>query len=389
MKKAIVMSVLMLAVCLGGKAQTKWVGTWATAVERPFSEGDMPKTALDGNSLRQVIHVSLGGKKLRLRLSNEMSTQPVEIRSVYIADAGDGTDIDAGTAAYLTFDGKKSVTIEDGEAVYTDAVTYNLKPLQLLTVTINYGKTPEKATTHRGSRTTSYIMSGESAPESIYNVTEKLEHWYNISALEVEAPAGTRCIACIGNSITDGRGSTTDRQNRWTDVMAETLGGEVGVLNLGIGGNCVVSGGISEPAVKRFGRDVLAQQGITDIIVFEGVNDIGGIKDDRAERTRTLIEAYRDFVRLAHSKGIRIYGGTITPIRNTSYWSDVREKVRQNVNEWIRTSGNFDGVIDFEKAVADPQAPDTFRKELQSDWLHPNAEGYKVLGKYAAEAVQK
>ena len=232
-------------------------------------------------------------------------------------------------------------------------------------------------------------MSGESAPESIYNVTEELEHWYNISALEVEAPAGTRCIACIGNSITDGRGSTTDRQNRWTDVMAETLGGEVGVLNLGIGGNCVVSGGISEPAVKRFGRDVLAQQGITDIIVFEGVNDIGGIKDDGAERTRTLIEAYRDFVRLAHSKGIRIYGGTITPIRNTSYWSDVREKVRQNVNEWIRTSGNFDGVIDFEKAVADPQAPDTFRKELQSDWLHPNAEGYKVLGKYAAEAVQK
>lgn len=389
MKKAIVMSVLMLAVCLGGKAQTKWVGTWATAVERPFSEGDMPKTALNGNSLRQVIHVSLGGKKLRLRLSNEMSTQPVEIRSVYIADAGDGTDIDAGTAAYLTFDGKKSVTIEDGEAVYTDAVTYNLKPLQLLTVTINYGKTPEKATTHRGSRTTSYIMSGESVPESTYNVTEELEHWYNISALEVEAPAGTRCIACIGNSITDGRGSTTDRQNRWTDVMAETLGGEIGVLNLGIGGNCVVSGGISEPAVKRFGRDVLAQQGITDIIVFEGVNDIGGIKDDEAERTRTLIEAYRDFVRLAHSKGIRIYGGTITPIRNTSYWSDVREKVRQNVNEWIRTSGNFDRVIDFEKAVADPQAPDTFRKELQSDWLHPNAEGYKVLGKYAAEAVQK
>ena len=159
MKKAIVMSVLMLAVCLGGKAQTKWVGTWATAVERPFSEGDMPKTALDGNSLRQVIHVSLGGKKLRLRLSNEMSTQPVEIRSVYIADAGDGTDIDAGTAAYLTFDGKKSVTIEDGEAVYTDAVTYNLKPLQLLTVTINYGKTPEKVISPGFSITPSYPES--------------------------------------------------------------------------------------------------------------------------------------------------------------------------------------------------------------------------------------
>lgn len=368
-------------------SQTKWTGTWATAVESPLSVSDMPETSLSGNSLRQVIHVSIGGKKLRLQLSNEMSTQPLEIKSAYIADAGDGADIDAETAAYLTFGGKRSVTLERGKAVYTDPVDYDLKPLQLLSVTINYGNTPEKATTHRGSRTTSYIMSGESQPAAAFDTVEKLEHWYNISALEVEAPVETRCVACIGNSITDGRGSTTDGHNRWTDVMAEELGGKVGVLNLGIGGNCVVSGGLSKPAVERFERDVLGQSGITDIIVFEGINDITGFKDDGVRITRMLTKVYSRFVSQARSKGIRIYGGTITPFGNTDNWNEKRENVRKTINEWIRTAGNFDGIIDFEKAVANPLSPDVFRENMQSDWLHPNAEGYKALGVCAAKSI--
>ena len=389
MKKYIILSVLMLSAGLVLKAQTKWTATWAAAMEAPFSDSDMPEMTLTGNTLRQVVHVSISGKKLRLQLSNEKSAQPVEIRSVYIADAGKNETITEKTATYLTFDGRHSVTITPGGTVYTDAASYDLKALQRLSITICYGKTPDKATTHRGSRTRSYITAGESTPDTPFRVEETPEHWYNISALEVEAPTSVRCIACIGNSITDGRGTTTDAQNRWTDVMAEALGGKTAVINLGIGGNCVVRGGISAPASKRFDRDVLAQQGITDVVVFEGTNDIGGIKDNGQETLRMLKKSYREFIDKAHAKGLRIYGGTITPFRNSSYWSDVHENVRQEINRWIRMESGFDGVIDFDKAVADPDDPSVMSEHLQSDWLHPNAEGYKVMGKYAAKAVRR
>lgn len=389
MKFLTVFSVMTLLTCLGIQAQKKWVGTWATAIERPLNQNDMPKTSLKNHALRQIIHVSLGGEKLRLQLSNEMSTQPVEIKSVYIANAGTGEAIDTKTAKYLTFNGKPSITIEAGKAVYTDAFKYKLKPLQLLSITINYGQTPAQATTHRGSRTTSYIMEGESTPQTEFQIKEKVEHWYNIAALEVESNKKTRCIACLGNSITDGRGTTTDKQNRWTDVLAEELKGKVGVLNLGIGGNCVVKGGLSLPAIKRFDRDILGQQGITDLIIFEGINDIGGIKDDGKERTQQIVQAYKDFIDKAHAKGIKVYGGTITPIKHTDYWSDTHEKVRQTLNQWIRTAGHFDAYIDFEKAVVTPQQPDIIREDLQFDWLHPNAKGYELMGKQAAETVQK
>lgn len=388
MKFLTVFSVMTLLTCLGIQAQKKWVGTWATAIERPLNKDDMPKTSLTNHALRQIIHVSLGGKKIRLQLSNEMSTQPLEIKSVYIADAGTGKAIDTNKAKYLTFNGKQSITIEAGKAVYTDVLKFTLKPLQLLSITINYGQTPAQATTHRGSRTTSYIMEGESTPEIDFQTKEKVEHWYNIAALEVEGSKKTRCIACLGNSITDGRGTTTDKQNRWTDVLAEKFKGKVGVLNLGIGGNCVVKGGLSLPAIKRFDRDILGQQGVTDLIIFEGINDIGGIKDDGKERTRQVIQAYKHFIEEAHAKGIKVYGGTITQIKNTGYWSDFQEKARKNINQWIRTAGNFDGLIDFEKAVASPQDADAMRDDLKFDDLHPNAEGYRLLGECAAEAVK-
>ena len=363
-----------------------WVGSWATAPEFT-GEGDMPKSvSLSGNSLRQVIHVSLGSDELRLKLSNEFSNEPVEIKSVYIADPVDGVGIVPSTVRYLKFDGKNCVTIDPKGAVYSDSLKYDLKPLQLLSVTINYGdKTPKNATSHRGSRTTSYIMKGESKPKKDFDVAEKVEHWYNISALEVKAD-DKDCIAVIGNSITDGRGTTTDRQNRWTDVCAELLGGEVGVLNLGIGGNAVVSGGISEPAVKRFDRDVLGQNGLTGVIVYEGINDIGCSRN--SEKTvGELIEAYESFISKAKAKGLKVYGGTITQLGNTDYWSDFHEAARKAVNEWIRTSGKFDGVIDFDAVIADPANPLRMNPKYQYDWLHPNPAGYKAMGEAAARVL--
>ncbi len=388
MKKLIITSALALLAAIGLQAQTKWTATWATAIEAPLAESDMPKTSMTNSTLRQVIHVSIGGDKLRMQLSNEKSQQPVEIKSVYIADTDGGKAIDQKTAKYLTFNGSRSATIEPGKAVYTDVAQYKLKPLQRLSVTISYGNTPVKATTHRGSRTTSYLAQGEVAPKADFAEVEKFEHWYSIAALEVEAPASTRCIACLGNSITDGRGTTTDAQNRWTDVLAEQLGGKVAVINLGIGGNCVITGGLSAPASERFDRDILAQQGVTDLIIFEGVNDLSGIKDDGAETVRWLKKFYRLFAKKAKEKGMRVYGGTIMPFKNSFAYSETHEKARQEVNQWIRTAPDYDGVIDFDKATADPADPEALMENLQSDWLHPNADGYKLMGECAAKAFK-
>ena len=362
-----------------------WVGTWATAPEFT-GPADMPQhTTLTDNAIRQIVHVSIGGDVLRLQLSNEFSREPVEIRSIYIADAKDSTAIDAKSARYLTFNGKRNVTIEGGQALFSDELRYALKPLQRLSITVNYGKTPQNATSHRGSRTTSYIMKGESKPKKAFVVEEALDHWYNIAAIDVKADKPT-CWAVLGNSITDGRGTTTNMQNRWTDVCAEYMDGKVGILNLGIGGNCVLRGGLSEPALKRFDRDIMSQRGITGIVIYEGINDIGGSRS--VEQTeKELIEAYELFIGKARAAGLKVVGATITPIGNTMYWSNYHEALRQTINEWIRTSGKFDAVIDFDQVLSDPAKPTWMRADYQYDWLHPNAAGYKSMGLKAAEVL--
>lgn len=271
---------MALALCQSAKVaaqeQGEWVGTWAAAAEYTGKQ-DMPKEPLTGRALREIVQVSIGGDCLRLRLSNEFGGQPVEIKAVFIADALDSCDIAVKSAKYLSFGGKRNVTIQPGQCAWSDVCKFQLKPLQRLAVTINYGQTPEHATSHRGSRTTSYIIQGEAKPKTSFAQGERVDHWYNIAAIDV--PAGDyRCLAVLGNSITDGRGSTTNLQNRWPDIMSQTLqktyGQQVGVLNLGIGGNCVLAGGLSEPALKRFDRDILGQNGVTDVIIFEAINNV-------------------------------------------------------------------------------------------------------------------
>ena len=368
-----------------------FVATWATAIE-PTGAGDMPRTTnLTDCSLREIVHVSLGGENLRLQLSNVFGSEAVEIKSIFIADACDSSDIVVPSARYLTFNGKRNVDIAAGSHVVCDVVKYQLRPLQRLSITICYGKAPQNAASHRGSRTTSYIMQGAMKPKQRFVTSEKQDHWYNIAAIEVETEeSGTKpvVVAALGNSITDGRGTTTNAQNRWTDLMAETLQGRVGVLNLGIGGNCVVRGGLSQPALERFDRDILEQTGVTHLIVFEGVNDIGS--SPNVEQTaKELIDAYKTFIRKAHEHGLKVYGGTITPFGRSFYWSYFHEAARQSVNEWIRQSGEFDGVLDFDEVMRDPEAPTQLRADWQEDWLHPNAAGYKVMGEFAGKWMQQ
>lgn len=366
---------------------TEWVGSWAAAAEFT-GKGDMPKEPLTNRSLREVVRVSIAGDCFKLRLSNEFSKQPVEIKSVFIADALDSCDIVKKSARYLSFGGKKAVTIAPGECAVSDVCNYPLKALQLLAVTINYGATPENATSHRGSRTTSYIISGEAKPKTSFANAEKVDHWYSIASIDVPRK-GQECIAIIGNSITDGRGSTTNKQNRWPDQMATALATqgkkEYAMLNLGIGGNCVVRGGLSEPALKRFDRDILAQNGVTSVVIFEGINDIGGSKGRSEQMAQQLIEAFQEMIGKAHARGLKVYLATITPY-GKSFYDDsfFKEAARQTVNQWIRTNKEADGFIDFDEAMRDPECPSQLWENLQEDWLHPNAKGYEVMGEYAA-----
>jgi lysophospholipase L1-like esterase len=177
-------------------------------------------------------------------------------------------------------------------------------------------------------------------------------------------------------------------QNRWTDVLAESLDGKVGVLNLGIGGNCVVQGGLSEPALKRFDRDILSQRGVSTLVIFEGVNDIGGAKDNSEERANVLIDAYKQLIAKAKAKGMKVYLGTITPFKGNGYFTIFHEAARQYVNEWIRTSNEFDGVIDFDALVRDENDPAKLKAEYSDDWLHLNPKGYEAMGKFAAEKLK-
>ena len=368
-----------------------WEATWATAIEFT-GPSDMPASSLSNRAIRQIIHVSKGGTQLQLKLSNVHSKEPVDIKSVFIADAKEASDIDAKTAKYVTFNGKRNITIEPGKDITSDVIGYNLKPLQLLSITINYGEsTPVSASSHRGSRTTSYIIKGVAKPKTKFVDAEKVDHWYNIASLDVlrSNPAEANAIVVLGNSITDGRGSTTNKQNRWTDAMAEALGGETSVLNLGIGGNSVLWGGLSEPAVKRFNRDILEQQGVKTLIIFQGVNDIGGSRGNSEEVAKKLTEAYKSFIDQGHAKGWKVIGATITPFKGNSYYSFFHEAARQVVNEWIRTSGAFDAVIDFDELVRDPQDTTKLKAEYSDDWLHLNPTGYAAMGKLAAEVYKR
>ena len=332
-KKLSLMIALLSLACTGLEAQNVWKGTWATAVEYT-GKGDMPKESLSNRSCRQVVHVSFGGNEMRLKLSNEFGKHPVEICSVYVADTDKdkNSSINAKTVKYLKFGGKKNVVLEPGKALYSDVLKYALKSGQRLSITINYGeKTPKNATLHRGSRTTSYIVAqvnGKpvSPADAVFGQQENVDHWYNLSAIDVKTDAKTPVVAVLGNSITDGRGTTTNMHNRWTDFLADALNAEkpYGVLNLGIGGNCVVEGGISEPAMKRFDRDILGQTGVDKLVIFEGTNDIGCCGGNYEHVADTLVACYKVLIAKAKAKGIKVYGATITPTKGSQSTSTKR-----------------------------------------------------------------
>lgn len=397
MKRLLVFLMMFCALSTYSLAQN-WVGTWATAPQTVVKSFMPYNNCMTNRSVRQVVKVSIGGDVIRLKLSNIYSMQPVEIRSIYIAHAKDSSDIDAKTAQYFKFGNSYKTVIPAGKQIVSDALKFNLRNLERVAITINYTSAPEIPTVHMGSRTTSYIMKGVTNAHTNFAKAFRENHWYNISGIDVYTMSNNMsAIAIIGNSITDGKCSTDNAQNRWPDVMSEMLQlkhkiTNQGVLNLGIGNNRVtVPGGFGALAKERFDRDILMQSGVKKVVIFEGVNDIGAARSGSSETVaRQIIESIQGMVKKAKARKMKVYLGTITPFKGAGYYTHFHEAARLYVNDWIRSQAkNVDGILDFAKLLQDPNDDRRMKREYASnDWLHPNPTGYKAMGIYAADIVK-
>lgn len=397
MKRLLVFLMMFCALSTYSLAQN-WIGTWATAPQTVVKSFMPYNNCMTNRSVRQVVKVSIGGDVIRLKLSNIYSMQPVEIRSIYIAHAKDSSDIDAKTAQYFKFGNSYKTVIPAGKQIVSNALKFKLRNLERVAITINYTSAPEIPTVHMGSRTTSYIMKGVTNAHSNFAKAFRENHWYNISGIDVYTMSNNMsAIAIIGNSITDGKCSTDNAQNRWPDVMSEMLQlkhkiTNQGVLNLGIGNNRVtVPGGFGALAKERFDRDILMQSGVKKVVIFEGVNDIGAARSGSSETVaRQIIESIQGMVKKAKARKMKVYLGTITPFKGAGYYTHFHEAARLYVNDWIRSQAkNVDGILDFAKLLQDPNDDRRMKREYASnDWLHPNPTGYKTMGIYAADIVK-
>jgi lysophospholipase L1-like esterase len=369
----------------GSTGAQHWVGTWAASPY--YDSGNQPPSSLANSVLRQVVHVSLGGSQIRVQFSNLPGNGPVTINSAHIAlckatPAVDST-IDTATDKALAFSGTASVTIAQGKEIWSDPINFSVPALGNVTITTAFGSVPSNVTGHSGSRTTSYLQTSSSnVSAASMTSAQTTDHWYYISGIDVMADASAKAAVAIGDSITDGRGTDTNQNNRWTDILAARLQANsatanVAMMNQGIGATNLI-GSSGTAAVARFPRDVLGQSGARYAIVFDGVNDIGG-----GVSFASMQSAYDNLISQAHAKGLLIYGATILPFGGNSYYSTAHEDVRQQVNTYIK-SGVFDGYIDFDAALTDggnpPKLQSAYATWAQTDWLHPGPAGYQKMG---------
>jgi len=368
-------------------AKEYWVGTWGTAPQLVEPQNRPPTPGLSGNTLRQIVHVSLDGRQLRLRLSNDFSASPVVITSAHIATSVGESAIDPASDRALSFGGKPDVTIPAHGSVVSDVLSFDLQRQANIAITMHFDSVPTDVTGHPGSRTTSYIQAGDAVTAATLPNAARTDHWYIIQTIDVQRPGASAAVVTLGNSITDGRGSGTNKQNRWPDELARRFYANaatqnVAVLNMGIGGNCVTRACLGPAARARFQRDVLEQSGVRWLIILEGVNDIGGARDSAAAAAVAvdIVNAFQSMITQAHQRGIRVYGATIMPFGGSFYDKPGKESARRFVNQWIRSSGKFDAVIDLDTATRDPAHPTQLLAAYDTgDHLHPNEAGHHAM----------
>ncbi len=371
-----------------------WVGTWATAVVAGPSgapsgrAGAPPPFTVDNQTLREIVHVTLGGSRARVVLTNAFGAGDLAVGGASIAVRRDASTIDASTAKPLTFSGRREATIPAGALLVSDPVDLAVPAFADLAVDVYLpGSLAGPAfTLHSGAYQTSYVSeAGNHAGMAALPVARETRSWYFLSGVEVMAPANAGAVVTFGDSITDGTRSTPDMNHRWPDVFAHRLAARAGgrpmaVLNLGIAGNQVLKDGAGVSALARFDRDVAMQTGATHVIVMEAINDIGRAGENAAPSAADLIAGHQQIIERAHTRGLKAIGATLTPFVGAAYATEIGEAKREAVNQWIRTSGAYDGVIDFEKAVTDGATPPHIMPTFDpGDHLHFTDDGYQKM----------
>ncbi|MFB7371353.1 SGNH/GDSL hydrolase family protein [Streptomyces sp. NPDC056222] len=393
---------VLTAVPLGGAVAAEhrhdgsWRGAWATSPHAPTAPfgPNWSQQGFSNHTVRQVVRVTTGGTKARIELSNRYGTTPLRITGATVARTDKGASVKAGSVRQLSFGKGRSVTIPAGGTAYSDGVPFTVKALESVTVTLYLAAPTGPATFHHFASATSYRADGDHRSDRDGTAfKESSESWYYLSGVEVSggAPARRDGIVTFGDSITDGVGSGPGVNNRYPDELAERFaaaGKPRSVLNHGIGGNQVTNDTTwaGEKGIERFKKDVLTEPNVRTVIVLEGINDIGGSSPafpggpTPEVSVEQLIEGHRSLIRQAHARGIKVVGATLTPIKGSFYDTPANEAKRDAVNDWIRTSGAYDSVVDFDRAVADPSDPDRMLPAFDSgDHLHPGDAGYRAM----------
>jgi lysophospholipase L1-like esterase len=377
-----------------------WIGSW-TSSPQPAWGPDFPvplgmPANLWKQTIRQTVRLSIGGSRLRIVLSNEYGKTPLTIGAADIALAAEGGKIKEGSDHAVTFGGSPTIVIPPGAPAISDAVDMSVDPLALVSVSLYLPEITPLSTIHWDGHQTAYVAAGNKVADVDLKADSKLTQRVFLSEILVDAPAGARAVVAFGDSITDGDGSTVDGNDRWPDRLAERLakvgGPPVAVLNEGISGAKILSDRMGVNALARFDTDVLSQPKADTVILMMGINDLGwpgsGLAAHDPEPTaEAIIGGYKQLIARAHAHGLRIIGATLTPFGDSfagtpfeGYYTPEKEKIRVALNDFIR-SGAFDGVIDFDKIVVDPQKPGyALPKYDKGDHLHPNAAGYEAMG---------
>lgn len=407
MKRAFALGVAAaLSLAVGAGAQTSqgmaagqggWTGIWGASPLPPTLVAAGFATvspSFDNQTLRQVVRVNGGGSEIRIRLSNEYGSKPLEIGEVHVAlSAGPGGAIVPGSDHMVTFSGAKGAVIPAESPMLSDPIAMDVKPLTSLAVSIYLPADTGPCTCHQLAVQTGFLSDrGDYAGAAAFPAKSTFVYRAFLTGVEARAPA--RTIVAFGDSITDGAVSTPDGNHRWPDRLAERLQaaapGKWGVVNQGISGNQLLADGAGQSGLARFDRDVLSVSGVSHVIVLLGVNDLGigygpprqGARPNpNPPSFETMQAAYRQLIARAHAKGVKIYGATITPYEGASYWSPAGEAIRERINDWIRTSKEWDGVVDFASAWSDPAKPTAIKEGMGApDHLHGSDAGYAAMG---------